>query len=254
MATELYYEEQKALKEQYEAVKGRVEELSHLPENLADELTGLLKDTANNLANGCDSQEMNSAITTLRMVEILAQYGEELEKIAMTDAKTGAYSEEYFAARSENLLKNIDRGSTKSTSLIYIDIDQFKQFNEDYGHAGGDDALRYVVNTVKSALRDNDEMCRIGGDEFVVLCPGGDGEKIRDNIYQKLDTSTFRINGKDVPISVSVGATDIIKKDRIDIALDRADQDMFQQKEIRHRVLAARQTEMEDSTTKPEIE
>lgn len=96
---------------------------------------------------------------------------EELERLSYEDALTGLKNRRYF----EELLRHEVASARRSElplSLLIIDIDFFKRFNDDFGHPAGDAALRAVADVLKSEVRDSDVVCRLGGEEFAVLMPG----------------------------------------------------------------------------------
>ncbi len=93
---------------------------------------------------------------------------EALHRLAITDHLTGAYNRRYFYHVTEQVLARAADGAFRVTLLLY-DIDDFKQYNEAYGHAVGDEILRETAALMKSTSRTHDVVARIGGDEFAVL-------------------------------------------------------------------------------------
>lgn len=105
-----------------------------------------------------------SDITDMKRVE------DELRALSVTDVLTGAYNRRYFQERLNAELGRAHRhGGT--LSLIMLDIDHFKRVNDEHGHAVGDTVLQAICQRITSRLRRNDVFCRLGGEEFVVLCP-----------------------------------------------------------------------------------
>ncbi|MCC6968940.1 MAG: GGDEF domain-containing protein [Phycisphaerales bacterium] len=104
----------------------------------------------------------------------LARQQGELRRAAFTDALTGAWNRRYF----ERFLSAAIEQSAKARhqlSVLVFDIDDFKRFNERYGHMAADEVLVEVVRLLNSVIRPSDRVCRIGGDEFAVVFyePGG---------------------------------------------------------------------------------
>ncbi|GAA5179601.1 hypothetical protein GCM10025771_22000 [Niveibacterium umoris] len=94
---------------------------------------------------------------------------DELERIALTDSLTGAFNRRHFEQVLEQLHHGAEPNRGRHFGLISIDVNGLKSTNDSYGHEAGDDLIRAVVELVGGALRQSDVMCRIGGDEFVVL-------------------------------------------------------------------------------------
>jgi diguanylate cyclase (GGDEF)-like protein len=120
----------------------------------------------------------SSALLAALLVEIsmlysrLARINEDLEEKANHDALTGLYNRGWFdAAYARECL--VARHQEQPLSVLMIDVDHFKLFNDTYGHAAGDECLRRVANALQGCLRrQGDAVSRYGGEEFVVLLPG----------------------------------------------------------------------------------
>jgi diguanylate cyclase (GGDEF)-like protein len=89
----------------------------------------------------------------------------------LTDFLTGWHNRRYLNARLKEELARAQRQGTGLTCLV-IDLDRFKQINDQYGHLAGDMALREAAQRVDAHIRGSDAAARFGGDEFVVLAPG----------------------------------------------------------------------------------
>lgn len=137
----------------------------------------------------------------------LAILNRKLSTSAVTDPLTQLPNRRYAMARLEEAwLKHKSPGEV---SLIMIDIDHFKSVNDTYGHDAGDAVLKDVANAMKAKLRDSDTVCRLGGEEFVVICPGCDqqgaahvAERLRVAVEET--RTTFGEYDKNVTISVGV--------------------------------------------------
>ncbi|WP_353220837.1 GGDEF domain-containing protein [Salinisphaera sp. S4-8] len=97
-------------------------------------------------------------------------YRGRVERLAVTDALTGLANRRRFFIESERILES-HRRSQRRASLLFIDIDHFKQVNDTYGHIVGDAALCHVVDAIEPHVRKSDLIARYGGEEFVVLLP-----------------------------------------------------------------------------------
>lgn len=128
---------------------------------------------------------------------------------ARHDALTGLYNRIGFQRHAEPLLQEITPADTKLTALFYLDLDHFKDINDTFGHAKGDDALRAAADAMHSALRKEDLICRFGGDEFAVLVPDIPDraalETIADKLIRALE-ATYTEGSKTVHLSASLGA------------------------------------------------
>jgi diguanylate cyclase (GGDEF)-like protein len=91
-----------------------------------------------------------------------------LHRLAVTDHLTGAYNRRYFYHLTDHILSQAKLSHFRVTLLLY-DIDDFKHYNETYGHAAGDEILRETASLMKRTSRTHDVVARIGGDEFAVL-------------------------------------------------------------------------------------
>lgn len=99
-----------------------------------------------------------------------------LKTAALTDALTGAWNRRYFDRFIESVLTRAKRRRNDVTLLLF-DIDDFKSYNDRFGHSAGDDILREVVRLLGSVIRPTDRVCRIGGDEFAVVFDAPDGPR-----------------------------------------------------------------------------
>ncbi len=95
-----------------------------------------------------------------------------LEREATTDSLTGAHTRRFVLEELERSLARSER-SIEPVSLILMDMDNFKEVNDTQGHLAGDKLLRDVANALKEALRRGDTLGRYGGDEFLIVAPGG---------------------------------------------------------------------------------
>jgi two-component system cell cycle response regulator len=130
--------------------------------------------------------------------------------LALTDSLTGLYNRRYLADHLERSLQRA-RETGKPVSVVLIDIDHFKQVNDSYGHAVGDEVLRAVAQRVNGNLRNFDMVARLGGEEFVIVMPDTPGEigymvaeRLRDRVARDpIATGSGKLN---VTISMGVSA------------------------------------------------
>ncbi|MDP9521598.1 sensor domain-containing diguanylate cyclase [Pseudomonas putida] len=103
---------------------------------------------------------------------------EELRALSVTDSLTGIHNRRYFQERLKIELERAQREGL-ALAVIMLDIDHFKCINDRFGHAMGDRVLRSLCQRIGQRLRRTDVFCRLGGEEFMVLCPGSDAEQAR---------------------------------------------------------------------------
>jgi diguanylate cyclase (GGDEF)-like protein len=108
----------------------------------------------------------------------LSTQHQQLKAAAFADELTGAWNRRYFARFLSAALEK-GRALRRPVTLLYFDIDDFKVYNDKYGHAAGDEILIEVVKLLRSVIRPTDRVCRVGGDEFVVVFFDPDGPRDR---------------------------------------------------------------------------
>lgn len=131
-----------------------------------------------------------------------------LYRYAVTDEMTKLYNHRYFQQRLDEEILRADRYDNH-ISLLILDVDHFKHFNDTYGHPEGDRVLKTVAMLIQKSIREIDIPARYGGEEFVVICPerSGAGALVpAERIRKAIEGYDFRINGVHVPITVSLGA------------------------------------------------
>lgn len=136
----------------------------------------------------------------------------------------------------KRLEKELSRASSENEkfSVMYMDLNDFKQINDKYGHATGDQLLIQVSNRLKSCFRQSDTLARLGGDEFAAILPGlttdEDIKKITNKINNAM-SSTFNVNNAKLMMTVSVGAALYpVNGDSIEALLHHADVVMYRTK------------------------
>ncbi len=154
-----------------------------------------------------------------------------LESLAMKDFLTDAYSSRYFYSVTETAIKTCQRNKS-FISIIFIDIDNFKQVNDTYGHAAGDKLLKSIVNNLQCRLRRDDMIARLGGDEFGILLKNVDQDKLESifpELYQQLLADIQR-RYPDVTMSCGSVSYSGQKSMTVDILIHEADKLMYEVK------------------------
>jgi diguanylate cyclase (GGDEF)-like protein len=166
----------------------------------------------------------------------------QLEELANTDSLTGLYNRRYFFYLAEQEINRAKRYQLP-LSIIIIDIDKFKNINDNFGHNVGDDVLKITTKTIMSYLRSTDYCGRFGGEEFVILLPNTDqtGAKITaERIRQELAKMKMIAGGNSVSITASFGVASYSPgNDEIDTIIQQADQALYiAKRQGRNRVIA----------------
>ena len=118
--------------------------------------------------------QMNRLIVTMRDIDDRKQFEEQMAALAMTDGLTGVLNRRAFDEALSREWEHTVR-TTGQMSLLLLDIDHFKDFNDTYGHQAGDDCLRVVAAAIRGTLwRPTDILARYGGEEFAVILPDVD--------------------------------------------------------------------------------
>ena len=158
---------------------------------------------------------------------------ERLQNLAITDDLTGLYNRRGFRLMAEQELRHAQRINAE-TILLSIDVDNFKNINDTFGHDEGDKVLKLVATTLTGSFRGTDIISRWGGDEFIVLAldaPSGYVPLLSDRFQQNLAKNALE-GMLSYPLSVSIGmeGTDIFEDSTLQSLILRADRHMYQLK------------------------
>ena len=136
---------------------------------------------------------------------------EHIKALSYTDGMTGLHNYRFFRLRiKEEMSRTRREGSF--ISLLIMDVDHFKNYNDTLGHPAGDEVLRKVSSILKKSVRDNDIVARYGGEEFAIILPGADKEgafSLAERIRDKVEKTEFykeevQPNGK-ITLSIGIG-------------------------------------------------
>ena len=137
-----------------------------------------------------------------------ARYFEQTRQMAFVDGLTGVYNRRYFEQR---ILEELERASRYAGGLavLMLDIDHFKNVNDEFGHLLGDEVLRQVSGVLTQQLRKIDVICRYGGEEFAILVPQTTGDRAW-GAAEKLRRAVegWNFPGVPRPVTVSIGVAD----------------------------------------------
>jgi diguanylate cyclase (GGDEF)-like protein/PAS domain S-box-containing protein len=156
----------------------------------------------------------------------------ELTFQAFHDPLTGLANRALFLDRVSHAL-TIARRQGRAVSLLYLDLDDFKQINDSMGHTEGDRLLTTTAERLRGSGRAGDTVARLGGDEFAVLVEGGAAAEGLQTLVERCQAAMarpFHLGGNEVAISVSIGIATAAPEDSADDLLRNADMAMYNAK------------------------
>lgn len=175
-------------------------------------------------------REVDDAQSALRVAH------DDLRRAALYDPLTGAMNRSAF---TEGL--GLDMARASYGTVVLLDLDNLKEVNDEYGHAGGDMLLRACADALRASLRQTDRLYRWGGDEFLLVLPSARASDVQRRIERVIEgAAPLPAGASDTPVRVqaSVGAADFASYDDLRSAIDRADALMYRQKHAKKRAAA----------------
>jgi len=167
-------------------------------------------------------------------------YEDKLKHFAVHDQLTGLLNRRGLEDILSRTIAKAKRGAV--SSLLYTDLDNFKDVNDTIGHSAGDDVLVILVDLLKAALRTEDIVFRLGGDEFAVLLDGIDGREAlfaAERLRAAVEAHRFELQGRVFPLSLSIGVVKIDGILALGELLSEADTAMYRAKaQGKNRVVA----------------
>ena len=147
----------------------------------------------------------------------LMDLNDEFKKLSITDSLTGLFNRRYF---EETLAREMEvsKRHGDTNSLLVIDIDHFKKVNDNYGHMHGDTVIKMIAAVMKGRLRESDVLCRIGGEEFVVICRRAGKEdvvELAEDIRKTVEEQVSNTGKDEIKVTISIGVV-TVTKDNID--------------------------------------
>jgi diguanylate cyclase (GGDEF)-like protein/PAS domain S-box-containing protein len=168
-----------------------------------------------------------------RIGEALQDSENRYRALSIVDDLTQLYNSRHFYHQLKMEIRRADRYGQPLT-LLLLDLDDFKAFNDDYGHIEGDQVLRRLGQVIKRCLRQTDSAYRYGGEEFTILLPmttSADGAITAERIRTEFKEEHFApTHGQDVPVTVSIGLAQHKPQEDMKVFVHRVDQFMYQGK------------------------
>lgn len=202
--------------------------------------------TLNQLVDGVIDEMQSLLVNNQTMEQSLSAMGQEVQNLktemenlslaAMTDQLTSLHNRRAYEIAIQDHIHRAEQQHTRC-SLLLIDIDRFKVFNDNYGHQVGDKVLAYVALALKQCVRGDDFVARYGGEEFVVLLPNThfhDALQVAETLRERISERRLAI-GKDKKLSlgaitVSIGLASLQEGDDADTLFSRADKALYEAK------------------------
>lgn len=154
---------------------------------------------------------------------------DQLKKLAITDGLTQLYNSRHFYTQLQKEIERFNRYN-RPLSLLLMDIDNFKRYNDDFGHLAGDNVLLRLGGVIKTCLRTMDTGYRYGGEEFTVLLPETSAEEafvVAERIQATMQMEKFQCGGASVTITLSIGVTEYNPGEETKEFVKRADEAMY---------------------------
>lgn len=151
-------------------------------------------------------------------------------KKSVTDGLTGLYNHSYFYSYLRKKLSSLE---DEEVSIILLDLDDFKQINDTYGHSFGDHILREIAQLIKSSIRNTDIACRYGGDEFVIVLPGMSKQAAKEVAERLLNGFKNAKFEKGVMLTTSIGIATFPEDGKdVDELFEKADNALYISKNL----------------------
>lgn len=167
--------------------------------------------------------------------EVFKKKERRLKELTITDELTNLYNKRWFSSKLES---EIDHASSMQLplSLIILDADHFKKFNDTYGHAAGDEILAKLGKNISESLRDTDIPCRYGGEEFAIILPGIDMKDAlitAERLRKKVQSQRFKTGlNKNIKATISLGVATLKDSEKSKSLFERADKALYRAKEL----------------------
>lgn len=192
-----------------------------------------LKDSSGSVIGAIETLQ---DITDRKTAELaLAESERRHRELSITDGLTGLYNSRHFYARAHEEVERCNRYATP-LSLVLLDVDNFKKFNDTYGHLEGDRVLAGLAEVIRAEIRGSDSAYRYGGEEFIVLFPEtapDEAEIVAERLRQTFSQRLFKpVPGESINITVSIGGGSYCRGEGLVPFVKRIDQAMYRAKNL----------------------
>jgi two-component system, cell cycle response regulator len=190
-----------------------------------------INDTRVERAELKDGDLLRTGKTVLKYLEnnLELEYMQHILSLATIDSLTQLFNKRHF---DEVFGKEVARASQSQAplSLIVLDIDHFKKINDGHGHPAGDAVLKHVASVVKSQIRQNDCLCRVGGEEFALVLPQTPlplAAQAAELIRAAVESSVCDVAGTPIPATLSLGVAELAPGEVPEQLYQRADERLY---------------------------
>jgi len=178
-----------------------------------------------------DGDLLRTGKTVLKYLEnsLELEYMQHILTLATIDSLTQLFNKRHF---DEVFGKEVSRAShgQNPLSLIVLDIDHFKRINDGFGHPAGDAVLKHVASVVKGQIRQNDCLCRVGGEEFALILPQTPlslAAQVAESIRAAVESSVCDVSGAPIPATLSLGVAELAPGEVPERLYQRADERLY---------------------------
>ncbi len=175
-----------------------------------------------------DEGNVTGVVSAIRDITHRKAHEERLARAALTDALTGLINRRGL---DEELASRLAAGGAGCVALF--DLDHFKQVNDSFGHAAGDEVLRRFAALARSSVRDQDVVARLGGEEFAVVLPDATIDQARlvcDRVRRAIGAARVRVEDATITVTVSGGVAPYRDRQRVEEVLRAADRALYRAK------------------------
>jgi len=175
---------------------------------------------------------LNVASTLSSLALEKARLFRQTKELAITDDLTGLYTQTYFKERLDEEVKRAARYSENFTVLM-MDIDNFKFFNDTYGHQSGDIVLKKVADTIRLNIRETDIIARYGGEEISVMLHSLAPQKavtVAENIRKEVASKKFTFDNAEISVTITIGGASFPENPTPELLIGRADEALYKGK------------------------